>query len=119
MNFPSFTGSYVTDDTVLSVLSEAEGLSSVVLLSELSAELPSELVEESTFSELPEFSVLLLFSCSDTEVEPPILAYDDVSEEVCEELQAVSAAVQESAREAAISFIYNDFIFCKILSGVK
>ena len=62
-------------------------------------------------------SEALLLSCSDTEVEPPISATDDVSEEVCEELQAVSAAVQESAREAAISFIYNLFIFIGSFQG--
>ena len=77
---------------MLSVLSEDEVLSSAEPLSELSSELLSEGAEESA---PPELSLLSVLSCSDIEVEPPMSATDDVSEEVCEELQAVSAACRK------------------------
>ena len=42
---------------------------------------------------------------------------DDTAEEVDVELQAVSAAVQESIRDTAMSFIYNFFIFIRSFQG--
>ena len=49
---------------------------------------------------------------SETEVVSPMLQpTDDTAEEGDVELQAVSAAVQESIRDTAMSFIYNFFIF--------
>ena len=55
---------------------------------------------------------------SETEVVSPMLPpSDDTAEEADDELQAVSAAVQESIRDTAMSFIYNFFIFIRSFQG--